>query len=37
MNLDFLDGLLEGIGETERLSARLAPAPGYCCVRIDAA
>jgi len=37
MNLDFLEGLLEGIGPTDRLSARLAPAPGYCCVRINAA
>ena len=36
MNLDFLAGLLEGIGPAERLSARLAPEPGYCCVRIDA-
>jgi predicted ArsR family transcriptional regulator len=37
MNLDFLAGLLEGIGRTDRLDARLAPEPGYCCVRIDAA
>jgi len=35
MNLDFLSGLLEGIGQTDRLSAELAPAPGYCCVRIS--
>jgi hypothetical protein len=35
MNLDFLGGLLEGIGQ-ERLDARLAPEPGYCCVRITA-
>lgn len=34
MNLDFLAGLLEGMGPSEGLSARLAPAPGYCCVRI---
>jgi predicted ArsR family transcriptional regulator len=34
MNLDFLAGLLEGIGPTDRLDARLAPEPGYCCVRI---
>jgi predicted ArsR family transcriptional regulator len=33
MNLDFLTGVLEGLG-TERLAARLDPAPGYCCVRI---
>lgn len=37
MNLDFLAGLLEGIGRTDSLDARLAPEPGYCCVRIDAA
>jgi len=37
MNLDFLEGLLDGMGPTDRLSARLAPAPGYCCVRINAA
>jgi predicted ArsR family transcriptional regulator len=36
MNLDFLRGLLEGIGPTGRLAARLAPEPGYCCVRIAA-
>jgi predicted ArsR family transcriptional regulator len=34
MNHDFLAGLLEGLGSTVGLSARLAPAPGYCCVRI---
>lgn len=37
MNLDFLAGLLEGIGPTGKLDARLAPEPGYCCVRIKAA
>ncbi|MDP9332363.1 MAG: hypothetical protein M3Q30_03490 [Actinomycetota bacterium] len=37
MNLDFLGGLLDGIGPTGRLDARLAPEPGYCCVRIKAA
>jgi predicted ArsR family transcriptional regulator len=37
MNLDFLSGLLDGIGPADRLEARLAPAPGYCCVRIAAA
>jgi len=37
MNLDFLGGLLDGIGPTGRLNARLAPQPGYCCVRIKAA
>ena len=37
MNLDFLAGLLEGIGPADRLDARLAPEPGYCCVRVRAA
>jgi predicted ArsR family transcriptional regulator len=36
MNLDFLAGLLEGMGSTIGLLARLDPAPGYCCVRIAA-
>jgi predicted ArsR family transcriptional regulator len=36
MNLDFLAGLLEGMGPG-KLDARLAPEPGYCCVRIRAA
>ena len=34
MNLDFLAGVLEGIGPDDHLTARLDPAPGYCCVRI---
>lgn len=37
MNLDLLDGVLEGIGPTSGLTARLDPAPGRCCVRIAAA
>jgi predicted ArsR family transcriptional regulator len=37
MNLDFLAGLLDGMGPADRLRARLAPEPGYCCVRINAA
>jgi hypothetical protein len=37
MNLDFLAGLLAGIGDAERLTARLEPEPGYCCVRIKTA
>jgi predicted ArsR family transcriptional regulator len=37
MNLDFLAGLLEGMGSADRLDARLAPEPGFCCVRIKAA
>ena len=36
MNLDFLDGLIEGMGPDARLTARLDPQPGYCCVRIAA-
>lgn len=36
MNLDFLTGLLEGIGDGG-MHARLDPAPGSCCVRISAA
>ncbi|MFL6206888.1 MAG: helix-turn-helix transcriptional regulator [Acidimicrobiales bacterium] len=36
MNLDFLGGLLEGLGPADRLDARLEPEPGYCCVRITA-
>ena len=34
-NLDLLSGIIEGIGE-DLLSARLAPEPGYCCVRMKA-
>ena len=37
MNLDFVRGLLDGTGATGQLAARLAPEPGYCCVRIAAA
>jgi hypothetical protein len=36
MNLDFLAGLLEAMGPDGDLDARLAPEPGYCCVRIAA-
>ncbi len=36
MNLDFLAGLLEGLGPSGELDARLEPEPGYCCVRIKA-
>ncbi|HKE73494.1 MAG TPA: helix-turn-helix domain-containing protein [Acidimicrobiales bacterium] len=34
MNVDFVDGLLDGLGETGRLTARFEPAAGHCCVRI---
>ena len=36
MNLDFLTGVVEGIG-AEGGTARLDPAPDRCCVRIDLA
>jgi predicted ArsR family transcriptional regulator len=34
MNLDLLSGIIEGIGTPAPLVARLAPEPGYCCVRL---
>jgi predicted ArsR family transcriptional regulator len=34
MNLDFLDGVLHGLEPDGRLTARLDPSPGHCCVRI---
>jgi predicted ArsR family transcriptional regulator len=34
MNLDLLSGVVEGIEATSELKARLAPEPGYCCVRV---
>ncbi len=37
MNLDFLAGLLDGMGPADYVSARLEPEPGYCCVRIKTA
>lgn len=37
MNLDFVRGLLDGMGATDQLAARLAPESGFCCVRIAAA
>jgi predicted ArsR family transcriptional regulator len=36
MNLDFLSGMLEGMGGADRLSAKLEPQPGHCCVRFGA-
>ena len=36
MNLRLLSGFLAGLGATA-LTAKLAPAPGHCCVRIDPA
>jgi predicted ArsR family transcriptional regulator len=34
MNLDFVCGVLDGVGLGEHATARLDPEPGYCCVRI---
>jgi len=34
MNLDFVTGIIAGIGATDGVAARLAPEPGYCCVRL---
>jgi predicted ArsR family transcriptional regulator len=36
MNLDFLGGVIDGLASDAHLTARLDPAPGYCCVRIAA-
>ena len=36
MNLDLLSAVVEGIGGEDLFSARLAPEPGCCCVRIKA-
>lgn len=36
MNLDFLGGVIDGLGASTGLAARLQPTPGYCCVRIAA-
>lgn len=35
MNLELLTGVVSGVEASESLRARLAPAPGHCCVRID--
>jgi predicted ArsR family transcriptional regulator len=37
MNLDLLSGILQGARRQDILTARLAPEPGYCCVRMKAA
>ncbi len=34
MNLDFLIGVVNGVGDAESITPRLAPEPGYCCVRL---
>jgi len=35
MNLDFLTGVVKGVGSANSFAPRLAPEPGYCCVRLD--
>jgi predicted ArsR family transcriptional regulator len=35
MNLDLLSGVVDGMGG-DAVQARLAPEPGYCCVRMRA-
>jgi hypothetical protein len=34
MNLDLLGGLAEALDEEDRLTPRLEPEPGMCCVRV---
>jgi hypothetical protein len=34
MNFDFVAGMIEGMGEADRLRAQLAPEPGWCCVHL---
>jgi predicted ArsR family transcriptional regulator len=34
INLDLLAGVIDGLGADDDLTARLAPEPGYCCVRL---
>jgi hypothetical protein len=36
MNLELLCGVIDGAGSADVLAARLAPEPGYCCVRMTA-
>jgi predicted ArsR family transcriptional regulator len=36
MNLDFLNGIVAGMRTPTAFAPRLAPEPGYCCVRFDA-
>jgi predicted ArsR family transcriptional regulator len=37
MNLDLIDGVLCGLASTKDVQARLAPAPGRCCVVVSTA
>jgi predicted ArsR family transcriptional regulator len=36
MNVNFVDGIVNGLDEGEALDAVLAPEEGYCCVRVNA-
>ncbi len=36
MNIELLSGVIDGAGGADVLEARLAPQPGYCCVRMKA-
>ncbi len=36
MNIDFLKGIVTGMGIAAVFAPRLTPEPGYCCVRFDA-
>ena len=36
MNLELLSAVIDGAGAADVLEARLAPRPGYCCVRMKA-
>ena len=35
MNLDYLEGFLDGLDPDGGLTASLEPEPGYCCVRVS--
>jgi predicted ArsR family transcriptional regulator len=37
MNLDLVNGVIDGIGGEDEITARLAPEPGSCCVRLRGA
>ena len=36
MNFEFISGVVDGIGESEKYTTRLLPETGYCCVRLNA-
>ena len=36
MNFEFISGVVDGVGESEKYTTRLLPETGYCCVRLDA-